>query len=77
VNPNAFKTKVVLATNHFDITLGDKGYLYQYVLDTDPQINDDSIQVLKELVFNIRLELKKTIGLMTAKGKILWGTKSI
>lgn len=74
---NAFQRKDTFVTNHYRISINKYTDIYQFVLESDPNIPDDSIPLLRELVKSARGELTSALGFVTHKGKVLWGLKSI
>lgn len=74
---NAFQRKERFITNHYRVSIAKNPDLYQYVLDSEPSIPDDSIPLLRDLVKSSKEILVNTLGLITHKGKVLWGLKSI
>jgi hypothetical protein len=72
-----WKNKTKLTTNIYDISLRNISTIYQYSLDSEPELAKDSIQVLRLMIKAAQEELKKTIGFLVSKGNMLWGSKSI
>jgi hypothetical protein len=67
-----------LMTNYFEIKFGKKyDVVYQFMFDTEPQIPQDSKELLFKVVKSIRNELNKKVGLITASGLMIWGYKKL
>lgn len=47
------------------------------MFDTEPQIPQDSKDVLNQVLRSIRKELKEKLGLITASGLMIWGCKKL
>jgi hypothetical protein len=73
VHKNAFPNRVRLMTNHYRISFKKTADIYQFSFESDPPIEDDSIQVLRELISSIKEKLIAHIGFICQKGKIIWG----
>lgn len=54
IKDNAFQKKDCFITNHCRVSFKKTTDLYQFVLDSDPLIPDDSIPVLRDLVRSIK-----------------------
>lgn len=72
---NAFPKRAKFLTNHYRVSIKKTTELYQYSIDTEPSLPNDSIQILRDLVKSLRNELVKKIGLIAHKGNVLWGLK--
>jgi hypothetical protein len=77
VHEKAFTSKVRLITNFNHIQLRKQPDIYQFSLDTEPVIPDDSIEVLRYLVKSLKLQLTKELRIMCHKGKMLWGLQPL
>lgn len=65
-------------TNCYDIELTGKSlFMYQYVVETDPVIPQDSTKIWYKLVKDIETKLQKVIGLVSHRGNTLWGNKCL
>jgi hypothetical protein len=64
-------------TNFNHIQLRKQPDIYQFYIDTEPIIPDDSIEVLRDLVRSLKQPLIKAFRLMCHKGKILWGLQPL
>ena len=77
VKDDAFPVKTRVVSNHYRMSLRKSTDIYCFVLETEPAIPDDSIQVLRGLVKSIEKQLDSLIGLVGHKGKNIWGIKSM
>lgn len=77
VQPNAFPQKVKQLTNHYDLGLLGGSEIHQYVIDITPDIEDESIHMLRVLGKSLATELRQMVDLIAHKGKVLWGGKSV
>lgn len=64
-------------TNFFEIAIDQKVSLYQFSLHSEPEILDDSREILYDVVVGVKKHLKKSIDLVAFKGKTLWGSKNL
>lgn len=68
--------KTEFYTNYFQVNIDStKNKIYQYSFELDKSIPDDS-ELYYHGAKSIRTILRKEIGLLVFKGKMLWGTKS-
>jgi hypothetical protein len=69
---------VTFNTNFYDIELTAKSlFLYQYVVEADPPIPNDSMKIWYKFVKNNENRLEKEIGLISHRSNTLWGNKCI
>ena len=62
-------------SNYHEVQLDPKkNRVYQYSLELEPEVPDDSSEVFYKVIRAIRGKLKEKIGFLTHKGKMLWGS---
>jgi hypothetical protein len=67
-----------LVSNYFEIKFNSKyDVVYQFMFDTEPQLPQDSKDLLYRVVKSVRKELRDKVGLITASGLMLWGSKKL
>lgn len=67
----------ILHTNLYEVNMKESTELEQYVIDTQPAIEDEGIELFRRVIWQKSAEVREAIGLLTFKGRTMWGTRKI
>ncbi len=67
----------ILHTNLYEVNMKESTELEQYVIDTQPAIEDEGIELFRRVIWQKSAQIREAIGLLTFKGRTMWGTRKI
>ena len=68
---------ITFSSNLYGVCFKESPRIEQYVIDTEPSIEDEGTSLLRKVVSAFREKLDEQIKILTFKGRMIWGSLKV